>query len=398
LKTSTTDCSPPVLPTGLAQRLLLSLDELTDELVSRILTGDHAYAESTQLTHEQLRNAVADNLATVLAQLADNSPIRLQAAWAAGRLKAEQGVPLAALLHAYRLAGRLIWERVLDQADGCNADTLPHMASEIWSIIDEYSSAAAEAYGQFTAERARLDARARSLLLSALLEGNITNTARLWDSLRTLQLPEIGTFLVVNADIGEQGPEPLPGVDERLRRCDVHSIWTVEPDALVGLLSLTSWRQLDDVSRVLAEVATSRVGVSKPFDSAITAHHALREAQLACRCAKPGTATVVRFGTTPIPLLLAHEPDASSQLADQVLAPVLDLPDAERATLLDTLDMWYACAGSCTDAAKRLHYHRNTIHHRLRRIEQLTGRSCSDPVASAELYVALQAVRLTRPE
>jgi len=387
----------PVLATQLAQRLLDGLDEVTDELVARILASDYAYAEARQLTDEQLRSTVADNLATILAQLAGRAPMRLEPPRAAGRLKAEQGVPLAALLHAYRLGGRLIWERVLEQADGRIADALPPMASEIWGIIDEYSSAAAEAYGAFIAERARLDARARSLMLSALLEGNITNAARLWDSLRTLQLPEVGTFLVVSAEVGEQGREPLHAIDERLRRCEVHSLWTVERDAQVGLLSLISPRQHDDICGVLAEVATTRVGVSRPFGSPTQAHEALREAQLASRCTTPGRNAVVRFGTTPIPLLLANQPDAGRQLADQVLAAVLQLPDSERDTLLDTLETWYACAGSSSDAAKRLHYHRNTIHHRLRRLEQLTGRSCSDPVGSAELYVALTALRLTRP-
>lgn len=39
-------------------------------------------------------------------------------------------------------------------------------------------------------------------------------------------------------------------------------------------------------------------------------------------------------------------------------------------------------------------YHRNTIHQRLRRIETLTGRRCSDPKSAAELYLALRAIRL----
>jgi len=161
---------------------------------------------------------------------------------------------------------------------------------------------------------------------------------------------------------------------------------------------VTALRQHDDIPHVLAEVATTRGGVSRPFQSPSQARDALREAQLASRCTNPGTTAVVRFGATPIPLLLANQPDASWQLADQVLAPVLQLPDPDRDTLLDTLETWSACAGSSTDAAKRLHYHRNTVHQRLRRLEQLTGRSCSDPVGSAGRYVALTAVRPSRPE
>jgi DNA-binding PucR family transcriptional regulator len=41
--------------------------------------------------------------------------------------------------------------------------------------------------------------------------------------------------------------------------------------------------------------------------------------------------------------------------------------------------------------------HPNTVRHRLRRVEMLTGRSLSDPLAIAELCLALEAVR-SRPE
>ncbi len=92
-------------------------------------------------------------------------------------------------------------------------------------------------------------------------------------------------------------------------------------------------------------------------------------------------------------------PDAASEVARTVFGPLLTLPTTERAVLLDTLGVWFATGGSTTVAAEHLHCHRNTVLYRLGRITELTGRRTSDADSCAELYVALQAVRLgTIPE
>jgi hypothetical protein len=380
----------------LVDRLLLRADELTDILVAQILSGDHAYAEATRLTHQDLRQATYDNLVTLLGQLGGRSRPRLDAARAAGRLKAEQQVPLAALLHAYRLAGRLIWDRLLGEMGGELSESLAHKGSELWSIIDDYSSAAAEAYGEVAFERAHRDAQARSLALRSLLSA-VDDGAPLWETLRMLNLPETGTFLVVSAEIVEPVAAPLRGVEQRLRSIGVQSIWTVEFDTHIGLISLKSSATRAEADAVLAGLATGRVGVSRPFDDPRRAHDALHEAKLACRCARPGDIEVNSFGDKPIPLLIAHLPEVSRRLAAGILGPVLELPAMERDTLLETLEAWFAAGGVVADAAKRLHFHRNTVHQRLRRIEALTGRSCTDPTAAAEFYFAVQTTQLVRP-
>src|SRR5438128_1755480 len=109
---STSASVEPVSPAVIASSLLTRLDELIDELVRLILSGDHAYAESTRLSADLLHGAVRDNLDSILRQLAGLPGEHLAAATAAGKLKAGHGVPLAALLHAYRLGGRLIWDQL----------------------------------------------------------------------------------------------------------------------------------------------------------------------------------------------------------------------------------------------------------------------------------------------
>jgi DNA-binding PucR family transcriptional regulator len=80
-----------------------------------------------------------------------------------------------------------------------------------------------------------------------------------------------------------------------------------------------------------------------------------------------------------------------------VFGPLLELRPDDRDILLETLEAWRDNNGSATAAGSKLFCHPNTVRHRLRRIENLTGTSLSDPRAISELCLALEAVRL-RPE
>ncbi|MCP9953498.1 PucR family transcriptional regulator [Actinomadura madurae] len=65
-----------------------------------------------------------------------------------------------------------------------------------------------------------------------------------------------------------------------------------------------------------------------------------------------------------------------------------------RDALLATLETWLECEGSAARAADRLFCHRNTVLNRLRKIEQLTGRTLARPGDLVELVLALSALRL----
>ncbi|MFD4511033.1 PucR family transcriptional regulator [Streptomyces sp. NPDC058464] len=378
----------------LLDRLLDSVDPLTEELTAEIVDGEHSYAESTQLSHEQLRTAVHDNLRTLLTALRGGAPTDLDAPRAAGRLKAGQGIPLAALLHAYRMAGRFIWDRLLAMAlDDDSATQLLHRASDIWAVIDECSSAAAEAYRATIEEQARRDAAARSIMLTTLLDGTAENNSSAWEIVRVLRLDRNGPFQVVYAEIND-GSEPLPSAEGRLRALGIGSEWTHQAGALLGLLAVPNGHPAATTRDLLGAIALSRVGISRPFTSPMDASNARREAQLAAQCLPPGTHDTHVYGSSPIALLAAASPDAASEVAHTVLGPLLAQPDAEQSVLLDTLDTWFTTGGSTTRAAELLHCHRNTVLYRLNRITELTGRRTTDAASSAELYIALRAVRL----
>ncbi|MEV0495809.1 PucR family transcriptional regulator [Streptomyces atratus] len=395
----TSSPSPGINPADLARTLLDRSGELADRLTDRIVAEDRFYSDSEDETRDLLRGACLANLELVLEQLAGGGPLRTGAARSIGQTKAGLGAPLEAVTHAFRTGGRFIWETLVAEAGDRAGEALLHTASDIWSIIDAYSEAATDAYRASVEDLAARDARTKERLLAALLDGEVRDSADLWESSRTLRIPRHGTFLVATAEAvdsdGEAPPgeETLPCVEERLAELRVRSVWRTDGKGQVGLLSLPSAEVLPAVRDLLAGLAAARLGLSASFTGLTQAGDALRQAQLAAWCSPPRTRAVVRYEDVPLQLLLVRQPDVGRDLADRVLG---GLPAAgpERDTLLETLEAWYASGGSTSAAAQLLYCHRNTVLYRLRRVEELTGRSVNDPVASAELYAGLQAVRL----
>ncbi|WP_250035796.1 helix-turn-helix domain-containing protein [Paractinoplanes maris] len=92
-------------------------------------------------------------------------------------------------------------------------------------------------------------------------------------------------------------------------------------------------------------------------------------------------------------LLLAERHDVGGFLQD-VLGPVLDYDRRRGTALVQTLDAYFAAAGSLARAAETLHVHVNTVSQRLDRVAQLLGGDWHDPDRSLDLRLALRLHRL----
>jgi PucR C-terminal helix-turn-helix domain/GGDEF-like domain len=279
-------------------------------------------------------------------------------------------------------------------ADAGNAAALLPAAAELWSIMDELSGAVTDAYRDTVAERTRSNAQTRNAMLDVLLRGDSGDGSRLWESAAMLRLPHHGTFMVVVATAPRPGVEAVPRAEEALRIRGIQSAWRVEIDAHVGVVVLTRKAGIDKLCAHLAELATGPVGVSEPYEHLDQTPAALRHARLAC-VAATGT-ELIRYEREPVAVLLAGTPDMAATVAQAVLGPVLALPAPECDTLLGTLRTWFAEDGATSTAAEKMHVHRNTVRYRLRRVEELTGRSLSRPTGVAELHLALEAARIFR--
>ncbi|HEY7050094.1 MAG TPA: helix-turn-helix domain-containing protein [Jatrophihabitantaceae bacterium] len=378
----------------LSRALLPRVDEFAQRMAELISSREPLYAEGLAVSPDELRESCRENLRYVFGRLAGEPNIGTEAPRATGSRRAEAGVPLSALLQAFRIGGRLVWDLLLEHADDGAQDALLRCAADIWAVSDDLAAAATGAYRATSADRARHDQQLRSALLNGLLDGRLGDGTQLWESAAALKLPQHGTFLVVAAECASPGAEALPGAEDLLRRYDVVSAWRLDAEQQEGLVVL---RPRYDAARLCAElagIATGRVGVSEPYGNLEQTAPALRQARLACAAATPHTTDLVRFEQEPVAVLLVSAPDAAESTARRILGRVLDLPDDDRAVTIDTARLWIASAGSTSTAATQLHLHRNTVRYRLRRLEELTGRSLANPLDLAELHVALECARM----
>jgi hypothetical protein len=384
---------------ALSRDLLTKVDDPAAQLAGQIQAAEGLYRGERVVPTGDLQQSCRHNLEHILTQLAGDGPASDEPARATGRRRAQQGVPLPAILHAYRVGGRFVWDTLLAHADtsATARDALLRTAADVWAIIDDYSEALIEAYGDTVAEQARFDVQVRAAALGSLLDGNVREESRLWESAAMLQLPHHGTFVVVVAETRKPGEEALPRAEEVLRRHNVTSAWRLDTGHQIGVLTIRPPVTVSKLCDRLAALATGRVGVSEPYASLDRTATACRQARVASAAATPGSRDVVRYGQQPIAVLLASVPELGTNVAQAILGPVLALPAPDRDLLIDTLRAWFAEDGSATAAAARLHVHRNTVHYRLRRVEALTGRNLTRPTAIGELHLALESTRILNP-
>lgn len=119
---------------------------------------------------------------------------------------------------------------------------------------------------------------------------------------------------------------------------------------------------------------------------------AVREAEQALSLGRRlfGAGAVVPFRNLGLYRLLAGL-ERSAELRDYHAEMLAELKRRDRGGVLQqTLRAYLSCNGSPTDAAERLHLHRNTVLYRLGRIEEIAGLDLRDPEVRLSLHLALK--------
>ncbi len=387
---------------GLSPLLLEQLDAMTDRMVDVLARTEPAYRDLIAHSEEELRRSTRDNLehgllAIVGAPVADG-PAQ-DGAREIGRRRAAQGIPLEAVLRAYRLGGQITWETLLSvsaQAGGRHDTLLLQVAGAVWRTNDGECAALAEGYREEQRRLDGVDEETRRRLLDGLLDGRGDDPSFVRTAADVLAMPLDGRLVVAVALPDEDGEPGLEGVGAELLRHGVRSVWGTRSGAQVGVIALGALGAPELRGRLQA-LTTGPVGVSAPLDGAKAVGSGFRLAETAARTLPRGTRRVVTIDERLPEALLSNSPEISSRLVRQTLGGLLALPGDEREVLLDTLSAFLASDGSPTRAADELYCHRNTVMHRLRRIEEVTGRKVGDPRARLQWQLALLGAQHGKP-
>lgn len=131
-------------------------------------------------------------------------------------------------------------------------------------------------------------------------------------------------------------------------------------------------------------------GISRPFKPGGPVPAARREAQWAVTRAVEAGRRLVRYGDDRTGRWLTTQTADLRALVADVLGAAADYDCAHGADLIPTVRTWLEHDKKTEQAAQVLHIHPNTLLYRVRRFEQITGRSLASTEGLAEVWLALR--------
>src|ERR1700689_3344059 len=349
----------------LSKLMLARAPELGQELAARLFREIDAYRDGTVVTKDEVAASCEANLTFVFHSLSGHGDVDVSPAENVGTARALVGLPLPAVMTAYRIGFRFMWEQTLagGRAAGIPTESILNATARVFLAQDTFTQAMASAYRQQLTAQILEQEEERSALVEALLSHRITDSQSLWEAADLLRLPT---------------PR------------EIRSAWRLLRDLHGGIVHVRIRDTISTLTSVLRQVATVRVGISPPFDELAETSDALRFARLAVTGKPSADSLITAFHDTPLAVAAVSAPEVMGKIRSSVLRRLIELPTAESTILFDTFQAWLQEGGSANDTATKIFCHPNTVRHRLRRIEELTDRSLSRPLDIAELCLAFE--------
>jgi hypothetical protein len=281
------------------------------------------------------------------------------------RLRATAGQPIQDGILVYRRALRLGWDAMLDLAEDEDRSLLAGNSDTIWSYFERYLDIVVNAFAEVYADQEDLPSTVgdrRACALFDRLTAQLPLTIEDWDRAARLGIDLSPPHCPFTAHLAGASAAAHADLATRLRAGSALAF--TEGTRVTGLTAPKfAWAPfLTDPRLLLAQ------------DPA-TPRHRLAEAADSLRALTLIAASAGRRGRVSgrdfLPqLLLADSPALADQIVTRVFGPLADTSAGELAATLRSL----AATGfdsAATTAA--LPVHRNTLLHRIARIEKLTG-------------------------
>ena len=375
---------PPPAAAQVVGSLVADIEAELEAVVARI--GDRIRAEIPdfrRLPAETLAGAIRGNVGRALAalrELRDPTPAELERAAAVGRERAEQGLTVDAVLHAYRISITAVWSRFgeLARERGADVGSVLAFSETLWRWADAVMDVVSVAHREVELEQARAEQQRRDAFVLALLTGTL-GAAELRSESATFGLDPERCYVAFRARAAAGGALPHR---VSLAIAGDGGLFTALDHDVVGI-----------ALRAPVSMPTVTTGIGPParlegLPAAFT--HASRALQTALAFRQEGAFSLADLSIRPA--ILADEA-LGDAFAERHLTPLAGLGRLG-AELETTLRAWLDQGMRIEETARALHVHPNTLRHRLRRFEEATGTRLRDPRHLVELWWALERRRL----
>ena len=355
--------------------------------------------------------SVEGNVETILHVLRHGLPPREVepplAAMEYARRLAQRGVPVNALVRAYRLGQAHLMEWAFAELERSDPDGFGDVAAVshriVLTVFDYVDHVAQQVVAVYEGERDRwLENRhaIRLALIRDVLDGRAPtgpDDRRVTESVLGYALSPVHLGLVLWLDGPAVGGPALLA----LERCALElgaAMGAVGRPLVVPWDAESAWVWLPGgattiPSREAATAAIARAGEpvrvacgapAAGVEGFRTTHEQALRARTVTLAAGGGAPTVTLFDEVGAVSLLCADLDGATAWVRRVLGPLAD-PGPARARLRETLRVFLATGGSNTATAGRLGVHPNTVKYRVRRAREARGRPIGDDRLDVEL-------------
>jgi hypothetical protein len=392
------------------ERFLGQLDDVVDRCTMAINDNIPSYKRGGEPFMEDVRESVRENvanLAQVLSQARDVRRDELEAIERVGARRAEAGIPLDDVLHAYRTVTRVCWDALAEECRGFSGDALEatiELAQSTLRYTDVISTAVAEAYARAQRAIVREQEGARREFLADVLYGteaapeDILRRAHTFGydlSLSYIALLGVGPVgeAMKEAAIASAAANVLPqaGADAIVLQRAEQTVALVPADPAIDPSTVPE--------KLVGELGDGwRFGMGGPalgLEGIRRAYLEAREAlEIGLGLGLPGP--VYYFDDLLLYHFLRTEPALVDRFIEETLGPLIAYDERRRGELVKTMDAYFECDTSVKLAGQRLFAHPHTVTYRLKQIERLTSWSLRDPEDKLRLQLALRAHRLAQ--
>lgn len=394
----------------IVERFVDRSDGVVEKAHEAIWNAVASYGRSGDDFAADVKEAVRSNvvaLARVLHQSRDIKREELDAIRRVGARRAEQGIPLDELLHAYRTVSRVCWDALAEECRSFEGDALEaaiELAESVLRYTDEISTAVAEAYAKAQRRLVREQEGARREFLSELLYGTETSPEELLGRAHAFGYDLSLSYLAL---VGI-GPDSRQGRETAVATAVTAAVGSGTADPIIlqkgdHTIALLPTEPLADVG-VVPEKLTAELGGKWSFGVGGPALglDGIRKAYLEAREAlEIGGAlslggNVYRFDDLLMYHFLRVDMSLVVRFVQQMLGPLIEYDERRKGELLKTLDVYFKADGSVKLAGEMLFAHPHTVTYRLKQIQRLTGWSLRDPEDKMRMQLAVRAHALAQ--